>query len=140
VFYVYPLTVAANTPEAAAITQVIPIANGVIHRIELEFEKWCANLLHLRIYRFEHMIYPSNPLGSLTSDGEIVGFNDYFEVFEEPYTLKLAAWNDDDSFEWTVTARIGVLPRTIAEHVYGRLKKVERAALLQAFNLPPPGG
>ena len=138
-FYVYPLTVPANTPEAAAITGVIPIANGVIYRVELEFEKWCANLLHLRIYRFEHMIYPSNPLGSFVSDGETVAFNDYFEVFEEPYTLKLEAWNDDDFFEWTVAVRIGVLPRTIAEHVYGKLKKVDQKALYQAFGLPPPG-
>jgi hypothetical protein len=140
VFYVYPLTVAANTPEIAAVTEVIPIANGVIYRVELEFEKWCANLLHLRIFRFEHMIYPSNPLGSFTSDGETIGFSDYFEVFEEPYILKLRAWNEDDFFDWTVTVRIGVLPRTIAEHVYGKLKQVERDALQEAFGISPPGG
>ncbi|MCJ7828996.1 MAG: hypothetical protein MUP81_04570 [Dehalococcoidia bacterium] len=139
-FYVYPLTVPANTPEGSAVIRSIPIANGVIYHVELEFEKWCANLLHLRIYRFEHMIYPSNPLGSFTSDGETISFDDYFEVFEDPYTLKLAAWNDDDFFEWTVNVRIGVLPRAIAEHVYGKMSKSDVAALREAFGLLPEEG
>lgn len=135
-FYVYPLTVPANTPEGSAVIQTIPIANGVIYRVELEFEKWCAHLLHLRIYRFENLIYPSNPLGSFTSDGETIAFNDYFGVFEEPYTLKIAGWNEDDFFDWTVAVRIGVLPRAIAEHVYGKFTKSDIAALREAFGLP----
>lgn len=135
-FYSFTITVPANTPEASPIWQVEPICHGVIHRVEIEFEKWCANLLHVRIYRFEHLIFPSGPGQSFASDGETISWNDYFEVFETPYTLKLEAWNDDDFFDWTARVRVGIIPKTIAEHIYGRLTKIDRTRLRESFNLP----
>ena len=138
-FYSQSLTIPANTPESAAIELHYPIAHGVIHHVEIEFEKWCANLLHIQILRFRQMIFPSTPGASFAADGETIAWNDYFEVFEDPYTLTIVGWNDDDFFEWTARIRVGIIPRTIAEHVYGKLKQVDRIRLYEAFNLPPPG-
>ncbi|GAG14535.1 unnamed protein product, partial [marine sediment metagenome] len=116
-----------------------PIANGVIHLVSIEFEKWCANLLHIQILRFRRLIFPSTPGASFAADGETIAWDDYFEVFETPYTLTIVGWNDDDFFDWTARIRVGVLPRTIAEHVYGKLKAADRRMLYEAFGLEYPG-
>lgn len=137
-FYAFSITTPANTPESLPVELVAPICHGVIHRVEIEFEKWCANLLHVQIFRFEHMIFPSGPAQSFAADGETISWDDYFEVFEEPFTLKIRAWNDDDFFEWTARVRIGVIPKTIAEHVYGRLTRADRTRLYEALGLPVP--
>lgn len=139
-FYSQTFTIPPNTPEGSAHDLDFPVCHGVIHYVSIEFEKWCANLLHIQIFRFRQLIFPSTPASSFAADGETISWNDYFEVFEDPYTLTIVGWNDDDFFEWTARIRVGIIPRTIAEHVYGRLTKVDRARLYEAFHLPPPGG
>ena len=136
-FYKQSITVPPLTPESTPVEIDMPICNGVIHRVEIEFEKWCANLLHIRILRFRQQIFPSTPAEWFEADGETISWNDYFEVFEEPYTLHVQGWSQDDFFEWTARVRVGILPRTIAEHVYGRLTPVDRKKLRQAFGLLP---
>jgi len=137
VFYAFAVTVPPNTPEASAIWVRAPVCHGVIHRVEIEFEKWCANLLHVRIYRFEYQIWPSGPAQAFASDGETLSWNDYFEMFESPYSLKIAAWNTDDTFEWTARVRFGIIPRDIAAHLYGKRGTGDAARLRESFNLPP---
>lgn len=139
-FYVFQITVPANTPEAAAITIIAPVCHGVVHRVEIEFEKWCANLLHVQILRFEHMVWPSGPDQSFASDGETIGFNEYFEVFHTPFIFKVRAWNTDDFFPWTARVRIGIIPRSIAEHTYGKLTRLDRKRQTTAIEGTPPGG
>lgn len=138
-FYVQEITVPAQTPEATPVELVYPICHGVIHRVELEFEKWCANLLHVRIYRFEQQIYPMTPLSSFASDGETIGFNDYFQVFEDPYTLRIRAWNDDDSYAWSARIRVGVMPEGVASHMFGEPTAKDIEELRKAFGLPTEG-
>ena len=137
-FYSQSLTVPANTPEVSPLELHYPVANGVIHHVSIEFEKWCANLLHIQILRFRQVIFPSTPAASFAADGETIAWDDYFEVFETPYTLTVRGWNDDDSFDWTARVRVGIIPATIAEHVYGRLTVPDRAQLYEAFGLAPP--
>ena len=137
-FYSQQLTVPANTAEAAALEVAFPICHGVIHHVSIEFEKWCSNLLHIQVLRFRYMIFPSTPAASFAADGETIAWDDYFEVFENPYTLTIVGWNEDDFFDWTARIRVGIIPRTIAEHVYGRLTVPDRAQLYASFGLPAP--
>lgn len=137
--YVAEVHVPANTPIDAPVEMELWLAEGVITRVEMEFEKWCANLLHIAIFRFEQQIYPSTPAEWYDSDGETVEFGDYFEVFEEPHFVKLRGWNEDDTYEWTCRVRLTVIPRFVAEAMYGHPSKSDRKKLLEAFGLAPSG-
>ena len=137
-FFSQSITFPAKNEEVTVLERNFPICHGVIHYVSIEFEKWCANLLHIQILRFRQMIFPSTPASDFAADGETIAWNDYFEVFEEPYTLTIVGWNDDDFFDWTARVRVGIIPKTIAEHVYGRLTKVDRKRLYEGFGLPPP--
>lgn len=132
-FYVQAITTPPQTLEDTPLVTRFPIAHGVIHRVELEFEKWCANLLHVTISRFQFQIYPLTPNSSFASDGEVVAFNDYFEVFEEPHELIVHTWNTDDYFEWTVRVRVGVMPEGVAQHMFGSPNVLDIEALRQAL-------
>ena len=139
-FYDYALTIPANTAKGAPSEQEISLTHGVIHRVEIEFPAGCAGLAHLAIFLREFQLYPTNPDREFASDGYTIAFNDYFELFEPPHNLVIRGYNTDDTYSHTITVRIGVLPKDVAEYVYGRRTKVDTARLYQAFGIPPPGG
>lgn len=112
-FYDYSLTIPANTTEASPTEQEINLTHGVIHRLEVEFPPGCAGLAHLVIDRFGHQLWPTNPESSFASDAHIIGFNEYHELFESPYELRLRGWNEDDSYPHEITVRIGILPEKV---------------------------
>lgn len=139
-FYDFALTIPANTLESAALEDVVKVTHGVLHRVEIAFPAGCAGLAHLVILHREFQIYPTNPGGSFASDNYTIPIDDYYELFDVPYSLKLRGWNLDDTYPHTLTVRLGILLEDVAAHIYGRRKKVDRNQLYQAFGLPLPGG
>jgi len=137
--YVTEITVPPQTPESAPLEFPLPAADGVISHVEIEFEKWCAYYLHLRIFYHEQQVYPLSLDEWYEADGETIKFDDYFDLNSEPFVLKVRAWNGDDSYEWTARVRITVLPRFVADTIYGRPTVKQREALLKAFGLLPEG-
>ena len=134
-YYDIPVTIPANTPELSPIEVEVKLTHGVIHRVEVEFPAGCAGLAHLQILRYDHQIYPTNPEGSFNTDDYIVPIDDYFELIEAPYTLKLRGWNLDDTYEHTITVRIGIYPDWVARALYGPSSQEERDRLREAFGL-----
>jgi hypothetical protein len=140
VFYDYALTIPANTTAASPSELEISLTHGVIHRVEIEFPAGCAGLAHLAVFLREFQLFPTNPGREFASDDHVIAFDDYFEMFEPPHNLLLRGYNTDDTYSHTITVRIGVLPKDVAEHLYGRRSRVDRTRLYDAFGIPPPGG
>ncbi len=134
-FYDRALTIPANTARASVVSSELVLTYGVIHRVEVEFPEGCAGLAHFRVRRFEHQVWPTNPGGDFATNGHVITWNDYLQMYDEPFTLQLEGWNVDNTFPHTITLRVGVLPRSVAEHLYGRPSKREVDALRAAFTL-----
>lgn len=139
-FYDKAFTVPANTARSSPVETVLQLSHGVMHYLEIGFPAGCAALAHLVLLHQDHQLYPTNPEGSFAADYHIIPIRDYFELFYEPFALKLRGWNLDDSYPHTITVRIGILPADVAAHIYGRRKKADRRKLYEAFGLPAPGG
>ncbi len=108
-FYDFAITVSANTAKAAPTTQELKLTHGVIHRVEVEFPAGCAGLVHCGLLQGIHQLWPTNPDGSFASDDYVIAIYEDYELATEPYVVKFVGWNLDDTYDHTVTVRIGVL-------------------------------
>jgi len=108
--YKFQFTIPKNTPETAKIEKTMRICPGIIHRIEIMFPPGCAALAHVEIYHHTVQMWPSNPETDFASDGETIAFREFYLIDEIPAELIAKMWNEDDTYDHTITIRIGVLP------------------------------
>jgi len=105
------VTVPKSTTETAPVTQILPIAHGIITWVSVLFPPGCARLAHCVILHHEHQIAPSTEDMDLSGDTFPIVWEEYYESYQPPYELKIKAWNEDDTYPHTITIRVAVLPR-----------------------------
>jgi hypothetical protein len=109
VYYEFAITVPANTAESSPVDEDLELCKGVIHRIEVQFPIGTRALTHCRLAHHSFGNLPTNNQGSFSSDGYTVPCDENLEFYSEPYVVKATLWNDDDTYEHTVTIRFGIL-------------------------------
>lgn len=105
-FYSYELAIPPNTLEGLPTELECNIAPGIVTRVIITFPTGCAKLAHVKIMRSYHQVWPSNPDGDFTADGEVLDFAEQYDVTDQPLTFKLVGWNDDDTYEHTIGVRL----------------------------------
>ena len=128
--YEYSLTIPANTPESAPETMRAPLAPGTVARVDVQFPRGCVGLVHVQIWRSEHQVWPGNPDGNIAAEGLIVSWPEDYVLDDDPFTLSLRGWNDDDSYSHTITFRFGLLSlstREEARESVGLLRRIGEA-------------
>ena len=108
-FYVFAVTIPANTAATAPVEQHVDLVPGVIHRVELQFPRGCVGLVHVQVWQEFHQLFPTNPGADFATDGFIIAWNDAHELVDGQARLTLRAWNLDDTFPHTIPFRFAVL-------------------------------
>jgi len=139
-FYETSLAVPAGTPADAPVETELHATHGVITRVEIEFNPGCTQMVHVVLLHMNHQVWPTNPGGDFASDSHVVGFDDYYELFDVPYDLVVRAWTDGTDYDHDIRVRVGMLSQEVAEYIYGKRTASGLAALQQAFGLAPEGG
>lgn len=116
--YDFTLTIPPNRTEVNPIILVGKITHGIINKVSVEFPPGCYRLAHIRIFRYQSQIFPSNIESSIVGDTFPVEFEEYYPVIDMPYEIKIIGWNDDDTYQHTVIVRIGLL----SEKVLGKIE------------------
>ena len=124
-FYRYPVTVTKDTDEDSQTKSIMDLPAGQIHLVQVAFPWGCAGLVHVRVFRNEAQMWPSNP-------GESFAWNDYTISFPEnedslgaPDEWSIRTWNEDLRHDHTIIVRIGVLEArktllgSIAQSLFG---------------------
>ncbi len=106
--YVFRLTIPANTPKSSPERLNCQLTHGIINHVSVCFPPKKCNLAHLVIYRFEHQVWPTNPEESFAWDDYTIEFDEEFELLEWPYTMSIRGWNEDDTYEHTITVRFEI--------------------------------
>lgn len=114
-FYDYVLTIPASTPDTSPIESEACLTHGVITHIEVEFPPGCAGLAHAYIRYGLHQLFPTNPDGNFKTDGSVIRWNEYYELFYPPYSLIIGGWNEDDTYQHELLFRFEVTSREVAE-------------------------
>jgi len=107
--YDYAIPTPANTLESAPVETLIELPVGRIAHVDILFPSGCAGLAHAQVYRALHQLWPANVGGSFIGDGDVVSWDEDYMLTDEPFTLKAVTWNDDDTYQHTITIRINVL-------------------------------
>lgn len=104
------LTIPKNTLASAQVSTTFPIHPGVIHQVSVFFPPGTAALAHLTIWLWQRQLWPANPDGDFTGDGELLTFPENLEIVDPPFELTLQGYNLDDTYPHTPIVRVQIDP------------------------------
>jgi len=108
------VTVPKDTTAADATEQSLHMTKGVVVRVQIVFPSGCWGLVHVKFYHGNFQIWPINPDGDYAANGETVDFPESYDLKEVPAKITMWAYNNDQTYSHTITARVTVLPRWVA--------------------------
>lgn len=105
------ITILKNTLSTTPTEVTLYIAKGIITKFMVRPRPGHAGLAHLAIFHHSHQVAPSTEGMELHGDAFPIDWEDYYEVYQPPYELKLKGWNDDDTYPHTFDVFVAILPR-----------------------------
>ena len=120
--YVFPITLPANTPETAKLRTTLKLTRGKITRVMVEFPPGHAGLTHLAVRRGLFQLWPVNPEATFRSSNETIIWEEEYELSTPPYDLDAYAWNEDDTYQHTITVRIVIGPLAVQTSLIDEIK------------------
>ena len=121
-FYVFPLTIPASTPETAKQITTLELARGTVKRVNVEFPAGHVGLTHLFLRRGLYQVWPSNPEANFKSSNETIAWEDDYKLDTQPYHFVAYAWNEDDTYEHTITVRLELEPLAVVKSLVEEVK------------------
>jgi len=113
-YYQTRVTVPANTSEDAPKIVTWKLTKGVIVSASVGFPAGSAGLAHAKIRHEEAQLWPTNPAEDFSWDDHVFRFTTYFELYIEPYQLKLICWNTSTTYSHTILFTVNILPKWLA--------------------------
>ena len=99
--------------EATKTIEHFHISKGWIYRAWLIFPPGCAGLVKVRLLHQGHPIIPINKSDYVKADNYTFELPMYFPVPTEPFRVTFEGWNEDDTFNHTITLMLLVLPKNV---------------------------
>jgi len=109
--FTWDINLPKNTAFASPVVQDLYVAQGIITWVSVLFPPGCVGLAHCTIHHYAKQIIPSVESMDLSGDTFPIEWNDYYEMYAEPYLLKFTGWNEDDTYPHKISIRIAILPR-----------------------------
>jgi len=108
VLYQRSITVPANTPQSSPIVENIELRGEVIKRATVFFPSGCFALVRVAVYQGLKQIAPYEEGRWIVGDDEEIELLTRYVLYEQPTTLTLKLWNEDDTFDHTPIFRFWV--------------------------------
>jgi len=105
------IAIPKNTLETNPTIVMLGIARGVITKFMVRPRPGHSALAHLVILHHEHQIAPSTKNMDFHGDTFPIDWEDYYEVYQPPYELKLKGWNSSTKYSHTFDVFVAILPR-----------------------------
>jgi hypothetical protein len=107
-FYEFTLTIPPNTPATAPTERTVDLTPGIISRVEVQFPAFCVGLVHVKVRRVLHQVWPANPDGDISAEAANITWVADYDLSEPPFQLTLQGYNLDDTFDHTITFRFEI--------------------------------
>jgi hypothetical protein len=115
VFYDQALTIPADTKEATPVEAEVKLTHGVITHVEVEFAPGCHGMVSVYIRRGLRQVWPTNPDSYFASDGRAIVWEDYYELFDEPFSVIVGGYSPGTTYDHEIIFRFELTPQEIAE-------------------------
>ncbi|GAI68530.1 unnamed protein product [marine sediment metagenome] len=116
-FYSFAYTVTADDLVTAKYTLDMNLTAGVIHQVDVLFQKDCAHKINVQIFQGGHQLWPSNRGAAMRGDATIISFREFLELRGAINDLYALIWTTDDSVLKEIIIQIGILPREIIQPI-----------------------
>lgn len=113
--YNYELSVPANTSERSPVRQECKLTHGVLTQLSLMYAPEGNGMLSSRLLLGGFQLVPLNPEGVIRAAWPPRDWDDHHELYAEPYTIILEAWNDDDTFAHTIYLALTLMSQDVVE-------------------------
>jgi hypothetical protein len=104
------ITTPANTAKTSHLTTTIPIVKGTITQMFVQFPPGVNALAHLKLLWGLYQIFPSNEQGDFATGAETIVWDENIVIDHDPAQLTAITWNEDDTYQHTITVRIVITP------------------------------
>lgn len=116
-FFSRAITVANTYTEANPLVTRIAVSHGVITRVSFRPRPGHSGLCHARVFYHEHQLFPVDRNQSLHGDTFPIEWDEYEELFTEPYELVIRSWNVDETYSHTFDISFTILPQSVIQPV-----------------------
>jgi len=126
-FYDFVLTVPANTAVADPAEKRMKLTAGIIHRVEIDYPIGTRALVHVKVLRGGHQLFPTNPSGDIATDGHVVAWDEHEELSPGDTELVAYGWSTANTYSYDIAIRLGILPKAVIyplTGLTGSLKKL----------------
>jgi len=114
-FYVFSHTPDAGDTEASPHEIKMQLTAGIIHQVDVLFQKDCSHEIFVRIFDDCLQVWPSNRGEKLRGDATIISFRDFYELKPGSTELTLKIWTTLSADFKEVIVQLGVLPKQILQ-------------------------
>ncbi len=121
----------AQTPEGAPVITRLGIYPGVVTRIWVGFPAGCYGLVHMQIWYCGWQVWPYTPQTSYHWENYVYVVDDRYPIVDEPLELVIKTWNDDDSYDHTLTFACTIEPAPPEEELRQLQERLVALGLLR---------
>jgi len=114
-FYTFTYTVTTNDIVTAKHRIDMELSAGVIHQVDILFQKDAAHKINVQIFHGGHQVWPTNPGGSIKADATVISFREFYELRAARNDLFYLIWTSDIAVLKEVVVNIGILPKRIIQ-------------------------
>ena len=128
-FSAWDITVPADTPLLAPITQKLKLPAGIISKIDIKFPSGCNGMVKVVIKRWTFQLVPLSSGEWITGNDETVPTETTYELLETPFEIEFQACSPSTTYEHKITIRIEVIPAVSLsdKQIIDRLDKIVEA-------------
>lgn len=122
--FVEHLTIPANTSKLSPVTATIDVILGTITLVSVQFPPGVNALAHLKINWSLYQLFPSNQSADFSTGGETIAWDENIAIDHEPAQLTLEGWNEDTTYDHTITVRVVMQPAAAAPSVSQAIQQI----------------
>jgi len=133
VLHDFALTIPADTKADSPVEKKIYLTYGVITHVEVEFHPGCNGMVEVYIRHGLHQVWPTNPDSKFKTDGGVIAWQEYHEMFYPPFDLVIGGYSPGTAYDHEIIFRFEVTPREVAER--GKLSATILNTLLRLLGV-----
>jgi hypothetical protein len=113
------------TTKAAPLVTKIPIVQGKITQLNVFFPPGVNALAHIKLLYGLYQIFPGNEQGDFAGGGVLISWAEDVDITHDPSEITAVTWNDDDTYDHTITTHIVMTPAAQSTNVADVLAQIQ---------------
>jgi hypothetical protein len=113
------------TTKAAPLVTQLPITKGKITQVMVFFPPGVNALAHIKLLYGLYQLFPGNEQGDFAGGDVLINWVEDVDITADPTVLTAVTWNDDDTYDHTITVHVVMTPAAASTNVADVLAQIQ---------------